>query len=433
MARRRQYPGSILMLSLHGYVAAEPGLGKPDTGGQVVFVLELAKRLSRLGYRVDVVTRRFEKQPEFDRINEALRVWRIPYGGSRFIRKEDMHDHVGNFITNFLAAARSRRITYDVVNSHYWDAGWAGQKIAEELRIPHVHTPHSLGAWKREGMNGDPAELENTYRFEERIHKEFLVYRSCDHLIATTEEQLNLLQEQYDITERHISVIPPGIDENRFTPARSLVRHELRERFGLTPQTIFAVGRMATNKGYDLLIQALPTALRLAPEARLVLAAGTQDSARDREKEAELVALAQRIGVNDKITWAQYIPDDELVDYYRAVAVFALSSRYEPFGMTAIEAMACGAPTVITVHGGLHELIDFGTQALFADPAAPEEFGAVLTLPLRYPRLADELSIEGSRFARRNFGWTGIAKRTLTVFDQFKGKYLDPNEPESGQ
>ncbi|MFH1906963.1 MAG: glycosyltransferase [Chloroflexota bacterium] len=426
MARKKQFVGSILMLSLHGCVAAEPELGKPDTGGQVIFVLELAKRFSRLGYRVDVVTRRFERQPQFDKINEGLRIWRVPFGGNRFIRKEDMHDHLSDFITNFLAAVRSRQIQYDVVNSHYWDAGWAGQKIAEELRIPHIHTPHSLGWWKRHEMDGDPDELEKTYRFEERIRREFLIYRSCDHIIATTEEQLEMLQSQYNLTERHITVIPPGVDENRFTPVLSLVRQKLRERLGMTTPTIYAVGRMATNKGYDLLIQALPTVHRLVPQAQLLLAAGGEDSQRDKEKEAELRSIAKQAGVFDKIKWAQYIPDDEMPNYYRAADVFALSSRYEPFGMTAIEAMACGTPTVITVHGGLHELIDFGTQALFADPTCPEEYGTILAFPLRYPRLAEELSMEGSRFARRTFGWTGIAKRTLTVFDQFKGKYVEP-------
>lgn len=417
------------MISLHGYVSAEPELGKPDTGGQVVFVLELAKRFSRLGYHVDLVTRRFENQPQYDKINDGLRIWRIPFGGSRFIRKEDMHDYLPGFITNFLAAVRSRGIEYDIVNSHYWDAGWAGQKIAEELRIPHVHTPHSLGSWKREEMNGDAAELERVYRFEERIRREFLVYRSCDHVIATTEEQLDLLKSHYDLTDRHVTVIHPGIDENRFTPIRSLERQKHRERFNMTAPTIYAVGRMATNKGYDLLIQALPMARNLVPDIRLLLAAGSDDSQRDREKEAELQSLAAEIGVHDQIEWAQYIPDSELANYYRAADVFALSSRYEPFGMTAVESMACGTPTVITVHGGLHELIDFGTQALFADPTCAEEYGTILAMPIRYPRLAEELSIEGSRFARRIFGWTGIARQTLGVFDQFKGKYV---EHESG-
>jgi len=425
MSRRKRYLGSILMLSLHGYVAAEPEFGKPDTGGQVVFVLELAKRFSRLGYRVDVVTRLFERQARVDKVNNLLRIWRIPFGGKKFIRKEDMHDHIGDFITNFLSAVRSEGISYDVVNSHYWDAGWAGQKIGEELRIPHIHTPHSLGWWKREGMDGDPKKLEQTYRLQERIQKEFLTYRSCDHIIATTLEQYDILREQYDLTEKNITIIPPGVDENRFVPVRNLQRQEIRERLGVSPDTIYAVGRMATNKGYDLLIQAFATTLKLVPGAELLLAAGGEDSERDREKLDELKKLAQETGVYDRVKWCQYIPDEEMVDYYQAASVFALSSRYEPFGMTAIEAMACGTPTVITVHGGLRDLIDFGTQALFADPQLPEEFGVMLSLPLRYPSLADELSNEGSRFARRAFGWTGIAKRNLAVFDQFKGKYLE--------
>ena len=430
MARRKQFLGSILMLSLHGYVAAEPELGKPDTGGQVVFVIELAKRFSRLGYRVDVVTRKFERQPEFDRINDGLQVWRIPYGGRRFIRKEDMHDYLSDFITNFLAAVRSRQIGYDVVNSHYWDAGWAGQKIAEELRIPHIHTPHSLGAWKREGMEGesDPEELEKRYRLEERIHKEFLTYRSCDHIIATTEEQLEVLQTEYDLPDKHISVIPPGVDENRFTPARNLVRKELQERFEIGPYTIYAVGRMAKNKGYDLLIQSLPTVFKLVPEAELLLAAGSDNSTRDREQETELKKLAKDLGVHKKIRWERYIPDEDMADYYRASAVFSLSSRYEPFGMTAIEAMACGTPTVITTHGGLYDLIEFGKHAMYADPTQPEEYGAILAMPMRYPRLAEGLSNEGSRFARRTFGWTGIARRTLSIFDQFKAVYAEQEQ-----
>jgi mannosylfructose-phosphate synthase len=425
MARKKQFIGSILMISIHGYVGAEPELGKPDTGGQVVFVLELAKRFSRLGYRVDIVTRRFEDQPEFDRMNEGLRVWRIPFGGKKFIRKEDMHDHLSNFITNFLAAVRQRGLKYDVVNSHYWDAGWAGQRIAEELNLPHIHTPHSLGEWKQQEMERDSDNANTVYRLEERIQKEFLIYRSCDHIIATTAEQLEQLQTQYELSEKHIDVIPPGVDERRFTPVRKLQINELKNKFSIQPNTIYAVGRMATNKGYDLLIRSLPITLRSVPDTNLLLAAGGENSQRDLEKLDELKKLAQELQVYDKITWAQYIPDDEMVDYYRAADVFALSSRYEPFGMTAIEAMACGTPTVVTVHGGLHDLIDFGTQALFADPFFPEEFGAMLALPLRYPRLADELSNEGSRFARRTFGWTGIAKRTLSVFGQYQAKYKD--------
>lgn len=413
-------PFSILMLSIHGYVSAAPELGKPDTGGQVVYVLELAKRFSRLGYHVDLMTRQFEEQPEFDEVNEGFRVWRVSFGGEVFIRKEDMHDKIGDFVTNALARIRMGGRQYDVVYSHYWDAGWAGQKIAEELGIPHVHTPHSLGWWKQEnmGQDMDAETMEQTYRFEERIRKEFLVYRNCDHIIATTAPQTELLQTQYDVLERHVTTIPPGMDEDRFSPVRQQQVKELQQRYGLLEHDVLAVGRMAANKGYDLLLDSIPTLLSLVPEARLVAAIGGEDSEQDAAGIRTLKQQAQDLGIGGQISWVQYIPDEDLVNYYRAAAVFSLSSRYEPFGMVAIEAMACGTPAVITVHGGLAELIDFGDQALFADPNRPVEFGTMLALPMLYPRLGDELSVKGSRFARRYFGWTGIAKQIRQVFDR---------------
>jgi mannosylfructose-phosphate synthase len=419
---------SILMISSHGYVSDEPELGKPDTGGQVVYVLELAKRFSRLGLRVDLLTRRFEEQPEFDDINDNFRVWRVPFGGSEFIRKEDMHDYLGDFVTNTLSAIRARGYQYDVVYSHYWDGGWAGQKIAEELGILHIHTPHSLGWWKEQNMGADmdPDEMEATYRFEERIRKEFLVFQTCDHVIATTEPQTELLQAHYDVLERHITIVPPGMDEDRFSPIRQEDQVRLRETLGMHEQDVLTLGRMANNKGYDLLIQALPTLFELAPEARLIAAIGGEDSDQDDAGTAELHQLAQELGVADRIEWVKYVPDENLADYYRAAAVFAMPSRYEPFGMVAIEAMACGTPTVVTVHGGLFELIDFGSQALYADPFRPVEFGAMMAMPLLHPKLAHEFSVEGARFARRNFGWTGIAKRILSIFEMARQQRQQP-------
>lgn len=415
------------MLSIHGYVGAEPELGKPDTGGQVVFVLELAKRFARLGYKVDLVTRRFGKQPEFDRINPNLRVWRIPFGGKEFLRKEDMHGHLRDFVTNFLAEANRRRLRYDVVNSHYWDAGWAGQRIAEEMRIPHVHTPHSLGSWKSKDMKGAGRDGEKIYRFTERIEKEFLVYRNCDHVITTTVQQTDIIGKDYGIPKDHITMIPPGIDEQRFTPAQPAKIEEVRERLKFGASDVYCVGRAATNKGIDLLIESLPMLRRLAPKARLQLAVGA-GSERDRERVEEWKRLCGELGLSRQVRWRGYVADEEMADHYRAAGVFALCSRYEPFGMTAIEAMACGTPTVVTVHGGLHEAIDFGLHALYADPKRPEEYAAMLAMPMRYPGLRERLSLEGSRFARRQFGWTGIARRTLAVFDRFKGRYLDAED-----
>ena len=421
--------GSILMISLHGYVAGSPELGKPDTGGQVVFVLELAKRFARLGYKVDVMTRQFEDQPSRDVINDNLRILRVPFGGPDFIRKEDMHDWYGDFVTNALAMIRRRKLKYDVVNSHYWDAGVSGQKISEELEIPHIHTPHSLGWWKRHDMAGAPEEETAGYRFDERIRREFVLYRNCDHVIATSEQQVDLIEEHYALPRDNISMIPPGIDEGRFTPATPEMVAAARKNLGMGPEDVYVVGRAAENKGYDLIIKALPALRTLQPKARLVLAAGANSDA-DRALVDQWQKMAAEAGVADAVDWRSYVPDEELADYYRAPGVFALPSRYEPFGMTAVEAMACGTPTVTTIHGGLHELVEFGRHALVADPKRPEEFAAMLNMPMQYPWLRDKLTVEGARFARRTFGWTGIARRTLALFEQFRGRYA-PQEADA--
>src|SRR5690606_6656344 len=141
-----------------GYVAAEPELGKPDTGGQVVYVLELSKSLARLGYDVDILTRQFEDQPSVEEVGERVRLLRFPCGGNEFIGKETLCEHIPEWVENVSAYLKEENSNYAFINSHYWDAGIAGQALADKHNIPHLHTPHSIGSWKRDNMDGDPAE-----------------------------------------------------------------------------------------------------------------------------------------------------------------------------------------------------------------------------------------------------------------------------------
>jgi mannosylfructose-phosphate synthase len=266
-------------------------------------------------------------------------------------------------------------------------------------------------------MAGDPQQIESNYRFEERIRKEFLTFRRCDHVIATTHQQVEVLARDYDVPETQVTMIPPGIDEGRYTPITRAETQGLRRRLGFKKNDIYTVGRAAANKGYDLLIRALPELRDVVRDARLQLAVGA-DSPADQRKIEKWQALASELGVADHVNWHGYVAEERMVDLYRAAPVFALPSRYEPFGMTAVEAMACGTPCVITVHGGLEEMFDFGSHALFADPKRPREYAVMLSMPLRYPQLRERLSIAGGRFARRMFGWRGIARRTLGTFER---------------
>lgn len=422
-ARTKPSPPRIAMVSTHGYVAANPPLGAADTGGQVVYVLELSKQLAQLGYQVDIWTRRFEDQPETELVADRVRIVRVLCGGRDFIPKEYLYEHLPEWNENALRFIDKNDLTYDFINSHYWDAGLAAQQLCDVLGVQHLHTPHSLGIWKKRQVEADyrgPTDtLEEQYNFSKRIDSERKIYAAADTVVATTPSQVELLIDDYNVPPAKCHTLPPGYDEKRFFPVSESCREAIRQRLGFRGPVVMAIGRLAQNKGYDLLIQAFLGVAQRHPRATLFLAVGGA-SVKPAEKEV-LNALQEQVsqlGLVDRVRFNGFVPDEELPDYYRAADVFALSSRYEPFGMTAIEAMACGTPTVVTLHGGLCSEVTFGREALCADPFDSEDLGIMIHKALADPALASRLSRYGARKVRRLFTWASLAPRLVELAGQ---------------
>lgn len=414
----------IMMISTHGYVSPTPEFGKPDTGGQVVYVLELSKWLAKLGYAVDIFTRQFEQQPHIEEVQgEQVRIVRIPCGGPTFLPKERLCESIPEWITSALHFICVNQIDYAAINSHYWDAGIAGQALSNHLAIPHLHTPHSIGSWKRDNMPGSPAELERKYNFQTRITTERDIYLQCAGLIATTPSQREILTHQpYEVPLDKISLIPAGYDDSRFFPISDSSKQVLKRQLGLHGRVVLAIGRLARNKGYDLLIQAMKPVCDRLPDAQLVLAIGSNSLNADEERQlAELKALAQSLELTERIDFRGYIADDDLPNMYRAADVFALSSRYEPFGMTAIEAMASGVPTIVTTEGGLWEQVKWGVESLYANPNDTEAFGHSILDILQYPEISQQLSLHGSAKARSSFTWSSVAQDFIRLCQHICG------------
>jgi len=422
----------ILMISTHGYVGATPQLGMPDTGGQVVYVLELSRCLGRLGYHVDILTRQFEDQPTEERLSSRVRVLRFPCGGDNFIPKETLCEHIPEWVNHVMDYIRESEVGYHFINSHYWDAGIAGQRLSEKLGIPHVHTPHSIGSWKRDNMDGQTADLERKYNFQQRIREEKKIYDECDTLLATTPQQRDILRgHEYGVVNEKIAVVPPGYDDSRFFPISQASRKALKLELGLKGRMVLALGRMAHNKGYDLLIRAMPHVLKRVNDATLLLAIGsTQPTTREKEQVAELKALASELGIGEQVIFSDYISDAELPDYYRVADLFALSSRYEPFGMTAVEAMACGTPTIVTTQGGLWEEIVWGLEAIYENPFDTQAYGHAMASVLTHDRVSEQLSKFGSQKALARFTWMGIAQQFISMLE---GMGAATNESSAGR
>ena len=422
----------IMMISTHGYVAAEPEFGKPDTGGQVVFVLELSRCLAGLGYHVDILTRQFEDQPAEEEVDQRVRLLRFPCGGDEFIRKETLCEAIPEWVENAARYIRRNDLSYSFINTHYWDAGLAGQALANRFSTPHIHTPHSIGSWKRDNMDGNPAVLEDRYNFRRRIRDEKIIYDECDLLIATTPVQRDILisaDGEYEVPREKIKVIPPGYDDRRFFPVSRASRRALKQQLGLEGRIVLALGRMARNKGYDLLIKAMPEVFDRVEDAKLLLAVGSSaPTDKEKKKVDDLRHVAKELGCEDRVIFADYISDEDLPEYYRAADVFALSSRYEPFGMTAIEAMACGTPAVVTTEGGLWEHVTWGLEAIYANPFDPPAFGHAIASVLQYREIYDQLAKYGTQKARARFTWTGIAQRLLNLVEDAPRPLLNSTE-----
>jgi mannosylfructose-phosphate synthase len=214
-------------------------------------------------------------------------------------------------------------------------------------------------------------------------------------------------------------MIPPGYDDNRFFPVGEASRAAIRQRLGFSGKVVLALGRLARNKGYDLLINAFKVMVDREPEARLYLAVGgTNLNELETRILGELHQQVSELGLTDKVTFLGFIAEEDLADYYRAADMFVLSSRYEPFGMTAIEAMASGTPTVVTTHGGLFRSVTFGRHALYADTFDKEDLGIMMLKPFRHPRLRSRLARMGAHKARSLFTWTGVAQQLVAVAEQ---------------
>ena len=426
LERNATYPQSrIAMISTHGYVAAEPPLGMPDTGGQVVYVLELSKKLARLGYQVDIWTRRFDNQPEIEYVEEGVRLIRMPCGGPDFIAKEFLHKNIPEWCRNALRFIEENELRYDFINSHYWDAGLAGQTLATTLGCPHIHTPHSLGAWKRRKMETDFPDdkdaFEKTYNFSQRIRNESITYKSADFVVATSPIQLDLFKTDYGVSDGKLIMIPPGYDDNRFFPVSDASRQAIRDQFGFEGPVITSIGRLSRNKGFDLLVDAFSVVAERFDDVRLFMPVGSESESQAEDPVLDdLVRQVHTLGLQERVTITKSLPDELMPDFYRAGDVFCLPSRYEPFGMTAVEAMASGAPTIVTTHGGLYRTLDYGVNALFADTFDKVDFGITICKALSFAKLRERMSRNGAAIARSLFTWTGIAQQLIAVVEGAK-------------
>ncbi len=411
---------SICMLSTHGYVDPEPQLGRTDTGGQVVYVLQLSKALSKRGIRVDIYTRWFDKSKEsVEHVlgDGNLRIVRIPAGPMKFISKEELYDILPELADNMIGFIRKNELNYDLFHAHYVDAGVVAVIVAKTLDKPVFFTSHSLGAWKRKLMKGNSEEMEKKYRFNQRIREEKKVFRAVNGQTATTKAQIQVMKSLYDFQSENTVIISPGVDIEAFHPEEASGDSELPANY------IFCLSRIDENKGHEVLLNAFDLVRQKVPDIHLVIGGGSPEP---KPREVKLLNKIRRIieecSMHDLVHIIGYVPDEKMRVLYRRARLFVLPSTFEPFGMTALEAMACRMPTIVSQYAGISEFLHDRKNCIITDPTNKAELADAIIELLENRELAERIGRAGLALVRDRFSWEAIAEKHIEFYRDFMNR-----------
>lgn len=404
------------MLSTHGYFDPVPRLGQTDTGGQVVYVLELAKAFTEMGVKVDIYTRWFDRKKQQVEMVPGfpdVRVIRIPAGPWEFIPKEVIYPILPELAGNMVKFIHDEGIEYDLLHGHYVDAGIVSLSVAEALKKPVFFTAHSLGAWKREQMGGDPEIMEKKYNFNFRISEESRIFHSVAGQTVTSTVQLDKIHQLYDNRLENIAVIATGVNIHLYR------HHENGDKVPveLPARYIYSLSRIDPNKGYDYLIHAFAKVHEKHHEIYLVIGGGSPDpKPTELEIHHMIEALTRQYGLEDRVRLIGYVKDEMMVPYYQNAMMFVLPSRFEPMGMTAQEAMACGLPVVASKHGGIRTVITHKENGLLIDPANTKQFADSMIGLIENEEMSASIGAKASKLIREQYSWEVIAEHHLDFY-----------------
>jgi len=376
-------------------------LGGVDAGGQNVHVAALAHGLADLGADVTVHTRRDD--PALDRtvtFGDRVTVDHVSAGPAEPIPKDELLQYMPAFADDL--EQRWRHDPPDVVHAHFWMSGLAAAAAADRLGIPIALTYHALGADKRHHQGAADTSPD------ERIEVERWLAGHVDRVIATTAEECRTLVEQ-GVSARRITVVPCGVDLDRFDPDgdRRPPSQDGRKR-------VVCVSRLVPRKGLGDVVRAVAD----LDDVELLVAGGPPAAMlSDHPYAAELLDIIERSRAADRIQLLGAVDHGSIPALMRSADVVCCTPWYEPFGLVAVEAMACGVPVVATAVGGLAETVVDGETGILVPPRRPSSIRAAIAAITSRRARASAMS-QASLQRARLYGWDEIAQRTWRVAEQ---------------
>jgi D-inositol-3-phosphate glycosyltransferase len=401
----------VATLMVHTSPLDQAGTG--DAGGMNIYVVEAAQNMAAQGVKVDIFTRRTNSEiADVVDVAPGVRVIQLNVGPVTGVTKEQLPKMIPDLSAAFKETLSKEN--YDVIHSHYWISGKVAMPVSKELKIPLVHTMHTMARVKNlnlaEGETPEPMI---------RVQGETQIVAAADTLVANTDAEAASLVSLYEACPDNVSVVSPGVNLKVFTPGAG--RANAREIVGLDKDAhiITFVGRIQPHKGPEVLIRSIAELVSHSPHLRTKLivniiggASGANQSEVERLKE-----LTTWLGIDDVVRFAPPVLREELPNWYRASDLVCVPSYSESFGLVALEAQACGTPVVATAVGGLRTAVADGISGVLVDGHDPRAWSSVLARLLQEPQRRVLLSMGAVEHAS-HFGWDATSRGTLDIYDR---------------
>ncbi|UCG69519.1 MAG: glycosyltransferase family 4 protein [Thermoplasmata archaeon] len=377
----------------------------PAPGGAENHVYHISRELIKRGHDLRVFTSDLYTEVPFVRLKNPGQMYKgIP------VRRFKSYSFGGEmhyiFIPSILRALLKEKP--DIIHTHsygyYQTTATALAKKLKTKDIPLVVTPHFHPPWSMWG-GMKRKQLRKIYdRFFGRP-----VMHANDVVICHSENEKELLSN-FSIASERIKIIPAGIDFKRFEPIPD--PDIFREFYDIKGPTVLYVGRLASNKGLEYLISAVPAVLSQFTDTTFVLIG------EDEGQRKLLEDKAKNLGVKDNVVFTGHITDEKLFESaYSACDVFVLPSEYEAFGLVLLEAMACKKPCVATKVGGVPEVVDHGKTGILIEYGKPELLSNAIIELLDDEDRRKNMGRQGRERVKEKFTWPKIVNQLEDLYE----------------
>ncbi|HET6500736.1 MAG TPA: glycosyltransferase family 4 protein [Amycolatopsis sp.] len=378
-------------------------------GGLARHVHALARHLARDGHEVVVLCRHdagtdASTHPGSDHVVDGVRVIRVAEDPLHVTFERDL---VAWTLAMGHAMIRSglellRSWQPEVVHAHDWLVTHPSIALAETARAPLVGTIHATEAGRHSGWLSHP--------LNQQVHSvEWWLANRSDELITCSQAMRGEVARLFEIPGEEITVIHNGIEERGWQVPPAEIAHARRTYAPDGAPLLLYFGRLEWEKGVQDLIAALPEIRRAHPGTRLVVAG--QGRHRD-----ELIGQAGELGVSSSVEFAGHLPDRTLRAVLSAADAVVLPSRYEPFGIVALEAAAARAPLVASTAGGLGEVVVDGVTGLAFAPGDVAALTTAVNAVLSDREAAARRAWTARSRLAADFDWARIATATAEVY-----------------